>query len=772
MRTRLGILVVAGLLLATAVPPTAFGYQELELQAATDAVQAAGRDTVDLLFWRSGFGASMLGGPTLGGNQTAFTSRQTAIENLTGGTTPVGIRPIFLKFGALANASFAAGSVNLSDYATQRWNFTNSSRTTGAATLGTGAASGAAWAAYLLRTNHWVNGTQDPSAPLFGATPADGVLGLWMVEALSDRVSAVTMYGAYNGSALGAFNLSDPALNDNDAGNGWQLVPDALGVTLSTDPEPLFQGFSASNNATSLRGQAALILGLGEIVKLADPAGPRAALFDGDPYDASLYNASLALLRSVVANNDAAHFDAAASTYAAGSGGVDTGDLALLVTALAAAEGAADAAAKPNITAARERALAALTSLSTPFGVFPASYNVSGSTVTGNFSTATLWAQAGALEALSTVYRTTGLQAHYAWMHKASAGLESALYSAGSYHALAPEPALSTFAADAIAVTFGALRDLALTGEEPLAVWRLVNATEWLFSAPPLVLAGATHPAVIGASFVWNATGDTYASGAKDFNSTLSLLAAYEFLTIGPEFLTAVGGGVSITERAALLLHNATASQVGASIDALDVQIAALQAQVAAIQATFDALNANVTAITDRLNLSLENETISGSRIADLQANVTSLRLQLNHTVDNLTQARELLANTSGTYGELQALYNGTNLNLTAALQNATSLAGRLNQTLADIEDIREAMETTNATREGQGKEVSRAQGVVGLAVLGGVLVGAGGLLFLQRYVMTPRVASEQPETEKKGQKGDSRKGKDETEQDDDEDES
>lgn len=752
MRTRLGILAIAAMMVLSAFPMGALGYQELELQAATDTLQVAGRDTVEQLFWRSGFGASVIGGPTIGGNAGAFSARQTLIEGLASGTTPTGARPIFIEFAQLANASYVAGTVNATDYATQRWNFTAGARTTGAATLGAGAAADAALASYLLRTNHYANGTQSPAGPYLGATGADGVLGLWNVDALIDRVSAITMYGAYNGSALGAFNLTDANLNDADGTNGWQLVPDGLGVSLSSDPEPLFQGFTAANNATGLRGTAYLILGLSEIVALSDPAGDHAWLFDSDPYDASLYNNSQALLVSIVANNDAAHWDATAMTYTnGGAGTVDTGDLALLVTALAGAEAAVGDAARPAVTAARERALTALTSLSDAFGAFPATYDVAGATVTGNWSMVSLWAQAGALEAVSSVYRTTGLVAHMKWMMKASAGLESVLFSAGSYHAVAPEPALSTFTAGAVGLTFGGLRDLALTGEEPLAIWRLVNATQWLFNAPPLMLAGATHPPVIGASFVWNATSLSYAPQVADFSSWSSLLAAYELLSIGPEFLTAVGGGVSTTESASLRLHNATASEVGATIDGLDAQIAALNGQLAALQASFDALNANVTAITDNLTLSLENESINAARIAGLQANLTTLRANLNNTVENLTTVQALFDNSSTRYGDLQKLYNESNINLTAALQNATTLAGEVNKTIDDLMYAQTAMKNQNDTLAKKTSELSYAQGTVALAALGGLVVGIAAFWFLQRFVMAPKSDAPKEPTDKKG---------------------
>jgi hypothetical protein len=773
MRTRLGIVAVAAMLLTTAFPAGAVLYQDIELQAATDALQTAGRDTVEQLFWRSGFGASVIGGPTIAGNAGAFTTRQTAIENYTSGTTPTGVRPIFIEFAALPNASYVAGTVNASDYATQRWNFSAGAQMTGAGTLGTGAAASASLAAYLLRTNHYAgNGTQDPAAPLIGATSADGVLGLWMTEGLMDRVTAITMYGAYNGSALGAFNLTDPALNDADGSNGWQLVPDGLAVMLSSDPEPLFGGFAPSDNATSLRGTASLILGLAEIVAYADPAGAHARLFDSDPYDATLYNKSLALLASLVANNDAAHWNAVASTYTQGGGAQDTGDLALLVAALARAEKAVDNATRPVVAAARERALSALTSLANAFGVFPATFDVAGPTVTGNWSTVTLWGQAGALEAISAVYATTGLAAHMVWMKKASAGLESALFSMGSYHAVNPEPTVSAFTAGAIGATLGALRDLSLTGEEPLAIWRIVNATQWLFTSPPLVLGGATHPPVIGASFGWNASSQTYLPQAADFSAWGGLYAAYEMLTIGPEFLTAVGGGVSTTLRASLLLHNATASQVGASIDALDQQIATLNAQLASLQASFDALNANVTAVSDRLNLSLENESISAGRIAGLQANLTTLRSQLNNTVENLTTIQQLYTNQSTLYGDQQTKYNESNINLTLALQNATALASRVNVTLEQAEQVRQAMNTTNATRDQQAKDLAYAQNIVGFAVLGGILAGIGLLLFLQRFVMLPRSEKPKDDPSRKGSSKDEKKGekKDETKDDDEHD--
>ncbi len=746
------------------------GAQELELLAATDALQTAGRTTVESLFWRSGFGASVLGGPALGGNSAAFNSRVTAIENYTNGTTPVGVRPIFIEFASLPGAQYAPGTVNASDYGTQRWNFTNASRVTGAATLGAGAAADAQWASYLLRTNHYSNGSQSPVAPLLGANGADGVLGLWLVEALQERVAAVAAHGAYNGSALGAFNFTDPALNDNNGSNGWQVVPDSLLVTLSSDPEPLFVGFAPDNNASSLRGQALLILGLASVVELSDPSGAHSWLFDGDPYDASLYNASASLLNTVVMNAQAAHWDAAASAYTQVGGRVETGDLALLVKALSAAEQAANASMKPAFAAARDRALTALTSLSDTFGVFAASYDVAGATVTPDLANVSLWSQAAVLEAVSSVYATTGLKANYDWMFKASAGLESALFYNGSYHASVPEPAVSTFTALAVAETVAGLRDLAATHEEPLAIYRLLNTTQELFTAPPLTLGGARAPPVVGASFGWNATGSSYI-GATDFEAVGALFASLEFLSTGPEFLAGIGGGVFVTLRAAGLLHNATATQVGASIDALDLQIAALEGQLATLQASFDALNTNVTATTDRLNLSIENESISAARITDLQGNVTLLRTQLNQTVTNLTQTQELLGNASGKYGDLQQRFNDTNVNLTAALSNASALSGQISLIQNDLDVALMATNTTNGALATRTKDLGYAQQVVAVAVLGGMVVGAAALWFLQRFVLTPRVPGEKgakSDEEKKSDKGQRKDDDDDNDDDDD----
>ncbi len=734
LRKRLSMLSVVGLLIVSILSPAVLAYQELELQAATDSLQVAGRNTVDALFWRSGFGPSVLGGPTHAGNTTSFGARVSSFENLTGGTTPVGARPIFLEYAAQAGLKYLDPTQNASDYSTQRWNASGAALEVTAESLGTGAAAEAAWAGYLLRTNHYVNGTQAPGAPLVGATAGDGVLGLWLVDGLADRVAALSMGAAYNGSALGAFNFSDAALNDNDGTNGWQVVPARMGVNLSTDPEPLFLGFTPSDNGTTLRGQAAVILGLAEIVALADPAGAHASLFDGNPFDASLYNAARPLLVAAVGNAEASLWDATASAYSQPGGAVQTGDLALYVEALARAESAADAAFKANATAARTRALGALTSLADAYGAFPGTYDVAGSTVTANWSTVTLATQAAALEAFASVFDATGQEAHREWMFKAGAGLESRLFWNHSYHASAPETGTPSVSALAVALTFAGLRDLALTGEEPLAVWRLVNATQRLFGAAPLTLSGAGAPPVVGRSFDWNVSSTAPLNGALDFDAAGALYASFEFLTLGPEFYASVGGGVSVTERAALVLHNATASDVGAVVDALDVQLAALAAQIGALQASFDTLSANVTNTTDRLNLSLENETIDLARIADLQANLTALRYTVENATHNESVSIDALASTRRDFDNLSANFTAVAYNLTLALQNVSGRSGQLNETLAALEVQKTAMANANATIDQRSKEAAAAEGRTALGA--GVAFVAGlVLMFLLQWM-------------------------------------
>jgi hypothetical protein len=743
--------VIAGLIVSLIFAPAVSGFQELEFQSATDGLSAAARTTLDHVFWRSGFGASVIGGPTFQGNVTAYDARSAELESLANGVLPTGAWPAFLEFASLAAPTYASGAGNDSDYATQRWNFSNGSRQTGASTLGAGAAAEAAWAGYLLRTNHYANGTQDPAGTFVGVSDADGLLGLWLVQALQDRINATIAGAAYNGSALGAFNLTDPALNDRNPSNGWQRVPNGLTVGLSTDPEPLFTGFSSSDTTGSLGAQAALILGLSEVVKLSDPAGSHASLFDGSPFDGSLYNNSLALFEAVLVNAEAYHWDATASAYAEPDAGtVSTADLAMLVRATATAEkSVTDPALKANLTVTRARSQAALASLAGPGGVWPANYTINGSSVVPDVSSATLAGQAATVEAFSAVFDSTGLKADWDWMFRAAAGLESPLFSAGSYHALAPEPENTVFAASTVAATLGALADLARTGEEPLAVYRFVGAYNILFQGPPLTLTGNQTPPVVGASFGWNATSTAY-TPAANFSAAGALMAAFEFLSTGPEFYAAVGGGVSVTERAAQLLHNATASQVGAQIDSLDQQIASLQAQVAAIQAAFDALNASVSNVTDRLNLSLENETISKTRIDGLQANVTSLRTQLTNATVDRDVYKAALDNMTDNLTSLESRFANLTTNLTQAREEAARNAGLLNQSQQDLERSRTQLNTTNATLKQRIDEAAWAQSIVGAAVavagVAGVVVG----LFITRFVRPPKAAPQAQDDKKK----------------------
>lgn len=722
VRQRVTSLVIAALFVSLIVLPAASAFEEIELQTSTDALAAASRTTVDHVFWRSGFGASVIGGPTYAGNVGALAGRTAEFEAMAAATMPNGSKPQFLEFATLDAPTYSSGAGNDSNYATQRWNFTSPWATTGAWTIGAGAAAQAAWAAKLAN-----------------ATGPDQLFALWLIEALSDRVNATRAGGAYTGSTLGAFNFSDPALNDRDPSNGWQRVPSRLTVDMSTDPEPLFQGFLPLDNSSTLGPQAALVLGLAEIMALSNPAGPNAALFDGSPFDGSLYANSRELLHTVVVNAEAYHWDSIASAYGEPDAAfVSTGDLALFLRAVAVAEKAAtDADLKANLTATRTRAATALSSLADAGGVLPGTYTIGGSTVTPDFSTVTLWGQAQSVEAFAAVYAVTGLKADGDWMFKAAAGLESRLFYQGSYHALSPEPVESTFSAQAVGATLGALRDLAVTGDEPLAVYRFGDAFANLFQSPPLTLAGAQTPPVIGASFGWNSTAVAY-TPAADFSGAGAMYAAYELISTGPEFFAAVGGGVSVTERAALVLHNATTADVGVEIDTLDQQIAALNNQIAALQGAFDALNASVTNATDRLNLSLENETISAQRIIDLQANVTALRAQLaNSTVDRDVY-RGTLDNMTVNLTELETRFLNLTNNLTLARQEAQRNGGLLNQTLVDLDNARTQLNTTNATLAERTRESAAAQQSLAVAMLVAAVVGIVLGLFIHRVVRLP----------------------------------
>ncbi|HEX9710896.1 MAG TPA: hypothetical protein VGB42_13145, partial [Candidatus Thermoplasmatota archaeon] len=134
--------------------PLGSAYEELELQAATDALPAHGFATLDHVFWRSSFGAPLIGGPTFGGNVTTYDAFRNQSEASTGGTFPMGGLPVFMEFSSLPNVTYSSGNGSDADYSTQRWNFTNASRVVGSGTLGAGAAAQAAWAQELLRTNH------------------------------------------------------------------------------------------------------------------------------------------------------------------------------------------------------------------------------------------------------------------------------------------------------------------------------------------------------------------------------------------------------------------------------------------------------------------------------------------------------------------------------------------------------------------------------------------------------------------------------------------
>jgi len=664
--------------------PLGSAYEELELQAATDALPAHGFATLDHVFWRSSFGAPLIGGPTFGGNVTTYDAFRNQSEASTGGTFPMGGLPVFMEFSSLPNVTYSSGNGSDADYSTQRWNFTNASRVVGSGTLGAGAAAQAAWAQELLRTNHHDNG----------------------------------------------------ALTDDDPANGWQLVPDALGVTIAAST---FQGFTPSDNASSLRGQAALILGLAEVVRLSDPAGDFAGLFDGSPFDSSLHGNASALLRAVANNTHAYHWDATAGTYAEPDrASVDTGDLALLARALAVARAAAggNETLAEDLGALRELAVGALAQVAGVGGRYAASYVINGTAVTPDFANVSLWAQAQAVEALTASAAVTGLKADHDGALRASAGLESALYRGGSYAAASPEPVTTTYAGHAVAALIGALRDLSLTGEEPLAVYRFVDAFDTLVAAPPLVLSAAQSPPVVGAAFAYNSSSSA-ASAATGFDALSALLASYEFVSTGARFNAAVGGGVLITESAAQRLHNATAAEVGTAIDALDQQVLDLQAQLAALQAAFDLINSTASDIEARLNLSLINESISQGRIQDLIDNVTALRAQLN-------QSRGTAANATALYTNISAALNDTRLevaNLTQRLaeaENATSEAlGDLNVTRQERSDAEASRDAAQRQLDERSAELNALQAMVAAGVVVGIVVGFASFYFINRFVMT-----------------------------------
>ncbi len=730
---------MAAAVLSTILMPLGAAYEELELQAATDALAADGFATLDHVFWRSSFGAPLIGGPTFAGNITDYDAFRTQTEAWSGGAFPTGALPVFMEYAALSDPTYT-GNGSDADYAEQRWNFTASARVVGAASLGTGAAAQAVWARELLRTNHDANGTQDPDGPLVGASDDAGLMGLFLVQAIHDRVTAVAGGAAYNGSALQAFNLTDPALTDDNTSNGWQLVPDAMAVTISGST---FQGFVASDNASSLAGQAALVLGLAEVVGLSDPAGDLAGLFDGSPFDDSLYNESRALLGAVAQNAHAYHWNATAGTYTEPDrASVDTGDLALFARALAVGESAtgSDTTLQGQLGDLREQAVEALLAMAGAGGRYAATFTVNGTAVTPDFAAASLWAQAQAVEALEASAAATGLKADFDAGLRAAAGLESALYRDGSFAAEWPEPALTSYTGAAVAGLVGALRDLSLTGEEPLAVYRFVDAFDTLVAAPPLLLSSAQGPPVVGASFTYNTTNAT-ASAATDFDAVSAMLASYEFASTGARYNAAVGGGVLVTESAAERLHNATAAEVGTVIDSLDQQILDLQAQLAVLQAAFDAINSTASDIEDRLNLSLENESISQGRIQDLMDNVSTLRVQLNQSHGERDNATALWENISRTLNETRQEVANLTVDLAAA-QNATSVArGDLNRTLGDLKEAEDGRSNTQGELDARGEELTRVQGLTAIGVIVGIVAGFGLFYVINRFVMSKPLA-------------------------------
>lgn len=751
------------LLASTILLPLASGYEELELQSSTDALPALGFATVDHVFWRSSFGAPVLGGPTFAGSAAQYDAFRNQSETSTGGVFPNGALPVFIEYRAVSDPVYASGNGSDTDYSTQRWNSTSGDRVAGAASLGAGAAAQAALAQEFLGTNHEADGTQSPSGALIGASNDTGLMGLFLVQALSDRVAALAAGGAYNGSALGAFDLGDPNLTDDDPSNGWQIVPDAMVVDLGST----FQGFTAQDNASSLAGQGALILGLAEVVRLSNPTGDWGALFDGDPLDSSLYDTSRALLGAVANNARAYHWDATAGTYdEPDRASVDTGDLALFARALSVAEVAAasDAALKDSITPLRESAVAALAMAAGTGGKYAATYTLSGSTVTPDSGNTSLWGQAQVIEAMAASYAVTGLKADFDAMLAASAGLESGLFRGGSYAAASPETGSTTYTGAAVAALVGALRDLALSGEEPLAVYRFVDAYDTLVAAPPLTLSGAQAPPIVGAAFSYN-TSNATALPATGFDALSAMLAAYEFASTGARFNLAVGGGVSITEAATLRLHAATAVELGVAFDALDQQIAALQVQLDNLQAQFDAINSTASDVEDRLNLSLENESISLARIQDLIDNVTALRAQLNQSQGSEANATALFDNVTKTLEETRLELANLTEDLADA-QNATSQAlGALdleheNRTMAD-----QRADLTQSQLDDALNDRNAAQANAAFAAIAGVLAGFALFYVVNRFVMNKPLGT--------GTKDDGtgeREDEDEDEEDEDED--
>jgi hypothetical protein len=408
----------------------------------------------------------------------------------------------------------------------------------------------------------------------------------------------------------------------------------------------------------------------------------------------------------------------------------------------------------------RERALAALSAFDGPGDSYAASYTVNGSSVTADTGNASLWAQAQAVEAWSASRAVTGLESDAASVLRAFHGLEADLFRNGSFAATMPEPSASTYSGAAVAALVGALRDMALTGEEPLSVYRFVDAFDTLVDAPPLALSASQAPPIVGASFAYNASNGT-AAPATGFDAFGALLASFEFATTGARFNLDVGGGVSVTEDSALRLHNANAAGLGAAFDALDQQIADLEAQLAALQASFDAINSTASDIEERLNLSLMNETVSAARIQGMIDNVTALRAQLNQSQGTAANATALYANISASLNETRLEVANLTLQLAEA-HNATSKAlGDLNQTRQDLTDAQESEARMAGQLDERTRERDGAQAGAALAAVFGVLGGFGLFYFVNRFVLS------QPLGSAPAGKGDSSKGKDEDEEDD-----
>lgn len=459
------------------------------------------------LVFQSGMGLNLIWGPVIGAQAKQKdapedlngngTNRDEQLKKrvmphfakLTGSQPPKNVWPVF--------ADFASGDPHFiqkvdvanmkTDFKTLRWDGASMDKALTPSALGQTLYKQVLWAEYFLSHYH---SEKEGAAQKLGVSAGEGFAGLALLGESINKMALFKNMLAYNGTSLGTVN---PMTYDPVA--GLKYFPHKIAVEFKIHPKesmlpPEPVGYRVVNASSDLFGQASLLWGTTEFKWMADPkngVAPYNDLFDGDPFPQAgapgPFDLAKGLSAVVFKNIKAMHFNSSSGTLVDTNDGSAMGDTITTWKAGVALIAVgnlynrfADTPALQNgakmIIDAQAKFI--LNKLLDEDGLFYNGYDLSAdSPFTGE---KTLAAQAGAVRGLLIAYEITGKSLYLEAAKTAYQKFDSAFWSPKDKlyvsHRGANE---STYTPLNVALTVGALRELARVAGEDSAVQRVTD---------------------------------------------------------------------------------------------------------------------------------------------------------------------------------------------------------------------------------------------------------------------------------------------------------